>query len=57
VIRITAMVIVIIMGQLQSAQRMMEALVETVVFVSLHFLDRLSDLFDGLIESLAIGTD
>ena len=51
------MVIVIIMGQLQSAQRMMEALVETVVFVSLHFLDRLSDLFDGLIESLAIGTD
>jgi hypothetical protein len=31
---------------------MIAALVETVVFSSLHRLDRLSDLFNGLIESL-----
>ena len=31
---------------------MITALVQTVVFVSLHFLDRRSDLFEGLIKSL-----
>jgi hypothetical protein len=33
---------------------MIAALAATVVFISLHFLDRLSDLFNGFIESFHI---